>query len=141
MFKKRYFVHRNNYIGIGIRKRLIPTRRLIKFLKYINKIQKIILSRLDIIFVEIIKDESIDDPTIFNLLCVFQKWMSEVPLIETRYDYIKWMERHSFDKEFRTYVSYFYSFLELETGVRENMLLAVEKKLRILDDLMKEEVR
>ncbi len=137
-FKKRYLIHASNRLGIGIKKRLLPTPRLLKALNDIIVLQESILSRMTDMFVRILNDESIEEPLLFNYLRVFRKWMMQTPLIQYRYATIKWMDRTSFDTELRDFVLYFFSFQKLDIEVREQMLSLVENFLRVSDDLKKE---
>ncbi len=138
IFKKRYLAHRNNRFGIGFRKRLIPTQKLLKILKFISESQEKIMQRLTSLLTNILNDENIDNPVNFNYLRAFRKWMMGTPLASDKFDSIKWMERNSFEREFKNYIINFYSFLKMETSSREELIELIEMKLRENDDLAKE---
>src|SRR4030042_1506503 len=56
LFRKRYLVHRNNRIGIGMRKRLVPSKTMLKIMKYLSEVQGGMTPRLWAIMMEILKD-------------------------------------------------------------------------------------
>ncbi len=140
IFKKRYLVHRNNRFGIGLRKRLIPAQKLLTVLAFIAKLQNEITDRLSDIIMDILKDESVQDPLIFNYLRILRKWLIETPLVKYNFDTVKWMERNNFEKEFGSYISYFFSFGKMDIQLRENIIEEIEKRLRNFEDLQKEEI-
>ncbi len=137
-FKRRYLIHANNRFGFGFKKRLIPTKRLIKVLRELSGYQERILSQLSLILVEILNDESIQDATSFNYLRIFRRWMMDTPLIGYDLDVIKWMDRVDFESELRGYTVGFFSFQLLDSETREQIILVAENKLRLLDDFKKE---
>jgi hypothetical protein len=140
LFRKRYLVHRNTRLGIGMRKRLVPSKNMLKVIKYLTEVQSIMAARLVVIMMEILKDPGVEDPVIFNYLRLMRKWMVESPLLQLKYDMIKWMERAQFDRELRSWVTWFFSFLRLEAEMRERIMAEVEKRLRTLDDVRKEDL-
>jgi len=140
LFRKRFLTHRNNRIGIGFRRRLVPTKQLIRVMKYLAEVQGVITARLSVFMMEIIKDPEEIDPVVFNHLRLIRKWLAEMPLIHLNYDVIKWMERPQFDRELKTWACWFYSFLKLEGELRERIILESEIRLRSLEDLRKEEL-
>ena len=139
-FKKRYLVHRDNRFGIGIRKRFIPTKRLIRVFEDMARYQQEILKRLSPVLMELLKDESVVDPTDFNYLRRVRSWLMDEPMARQTYDTIKWMERHNFEREFKNYLVNFFAFQRLGAEVREQILLSVENRLRGSKDLTKDEV-
>jgi len=66
LFRIRYLVHRDNRIGIGMRRRLVPTKKFPKLFEYVAQVQKLILSRIDALMMEILNDPAAEDPTVFN---------------------------------------------------------------------------
>ena len=140
LFKKRYLVHRNNRIGIGVRKRLIPGKRMLKILREVVSVQENIISRLTVLLHEILNDEYIDDPLIFNYMRNIRRWLLDQPLVKYPYDSLKWMERQTFERELKAYVVNYYSFLKLDGQTRESIILMMENKLRMIDELRKEDV-
>jgi hypothetical protein len=138
LFRRRYLVHRNNRFGIGIRKRLVPARGLLRVLTYLGEVQASLTGRLMTVMMDILKDPEADNPVVFNLLRVIRKWMVEVPLVHLRYDAVKWMERAQFDRELRDWTVSFLSFLKLDGEARESIMLEVETRLRATDELRKE---
>ena len=140
LFKKRYLVHRGNRFGFGIRKRLIPTRKLHRLLHMLADYHNIISGRISSILTDILKDESIEVPVVFNYLRLFRKWVMRVPLVKHEYESIRWMERHNFENEFRDYTISFFSFSLINPQVREQILLQVETLLRNQEDIVKEKL-
>ncbi len=140
LFRKRILVHRNNRIGIGFRRRLVPTRLLIRVMNYLAGVQSGITGKLVVLMMEIIKDPVEEDPLIFNHLRIVRKWLAETPLVHLKYEVVKWMERAQFDRELKVWVCWFYSFLKLEGELREKIILETEIRLRSLDEFRKEEL-
>ena len=140
IFKKRYLIHANNRIGYGLKKRLIPTRRCIKVFEDLIKYQESVLSRLQPVLMDILKDESIQDATQFNYLRLFSRWMLDAPFMKVPPDKLKWMDRRSFEPEIRGYVIHFFSFLKMTVEKKESLLLLIENTLRAQEDLKKETV-
>jgi hypothetical protein len=140
LFKKRYLIHVNNSLGIGIQKRLIPGKRLMKVLREIISFQEKILIRLPDILMGILKDETIDDASHFNYLRIFRRWMLETPLIKYDKFEMKWMTPAHIEAELESYITNYFSFQKLDIETREQILLLAENKLRNLDDLKKEEI-
>lgn len=140
LFRKRHLAHRDNRFGVGLRKRLVPTRYCIRVLEYIARNQGLILSRLVEILTAILNDPAAVDPVVFNHLRLVRRWMTEIPLQNTPYNAVKWMERYHFDKEFRDYISNFHSFLKMDAAGREQIIDEVELRLRAMEDLKKEEL-
>src|SRR4030043_1977435 len=56
LFRKRYLVHRNTRIGIGMRKRLVPSKNMLKVIRYLAEVQSGMGARLVVIMMEILKD-------------------------------------------------------------------------------------
>ncbi len=139
IFKKRYLVHRNNRLGIGFRKRLIPASKLLKIYRRVGEEQELVLSRMNGILSDILKDETIDDPIVFNYLRVMRKWLRDTPLAKNDTSSIKWMERINFEGEFISYLSNYFSFMKITSEEREKIMSLVELKLRNMDDLKKDE--
>ncbi|MBN1534715.1 MAG: hypothetical protein JXA20_18740 [Spirochaetes bacterium] len=129
LFRKRYLARRNNRFGIGLRKRLVPTNRYKQILDKLADLHELVIGRLDDILDGIVFDPEAQDPTIFNYLKVFKRWMTDVPLLRVDYDKIIWMERIEFDRAFSKYITHFFSFYKLGAPVREGILLEVEKRL------------
>ncbi len=140
LFRKRYLIHVNNSIGIGIQKRLIPSKKLIRALREIISFQEKILARLPDILMGILKDETIEDASHFNYLRIFRRWMLETPLVKYDMFEIKWMTPAHIEAELESYIKNYFSFQKLDIETREQILLMAEKKLRDMDDLKKEEV-
>ncbi|HSV98022.1 MAG TPA: hypothetical protein VLM75_13965 [Spirochaetota bacterium] len=139
LFRKRYLIHAPNKLGIGIRKRLIPSRRLLTVLGSVIAAQETILSRLPTLMQSMLDDPAVDEPIVFNYLRRFRDWMIATPLVQYSYDSIKWMDRGAFEDELKDFVVPFFSFLKLPAETREMIILQLENRLRMTDDLRKEE--
>jgi len=140
LFKKRHLVRRDNKLGFGFSKRLIPSKKFLMIMNDIKIFQEDILSRLPQILERILKDESIETPLEFNYLRQLRRWMIISPFTSTPYDKIKWMEQWDFERELKAYTTYFHSFMRMESETRELVLAIVEKFLREEPDLLKEEI-
>jgi hypothetical protein len=137
LFRKRYLIHSSNRLGIGIKKRLIPTRRLFRVFQDIETFQARILKRLPSLLHDIVRDEDIKDPVYFNYLRVFSGWMEQLPFSGYSYDSMKWIDRRLFEEALESYCKYYFSFQLLDVETRERMIQLLEQKLRESDDLKK----
>ena len=140
LFKKRYLVRRDNRLGFGWSKRLVPTKKFIALMNDIKSFQEDILTRLPQILEHILKDESIETPLEFNYLRQFRRWMILSPFSSTPYDRIKWMEQWDFERELKSYTTYFHSFMRMDNEARELVLAMIERFLREEPDLVKEDI-
>ncbi len=140
LFKKRYLVHRNNRFGIGFRKRLIPSSKLLKIIKFISEYQEKITEVLSPLHLEILNDVRIEDPLNFNYLRIMKRWLKINPLVKYNYDTIKWLERNTFESELRNFIYHYFSFLKLDPKTRENLITVFNEKIREIPDLRKEEL-
>ncbi len=140
LFKKRYLVHRNNRFGIGFRKRLIPSSKLLKIMKLISEYQEKITEVLSPLHLEILNDEKIDNPLNFNYLRIMKRWLKVTPLVKYNYNTTKWLERKTFETELRNFIYHYFSFLKLDPKTRENLITVFNEKIREIPDLKKEEL-
>jgi hypothetical protein len=139
LFRKRHLARRNNRLGLGFRKRLIPSRRMIRLLDDISDMQEKILTRLSPILTDILNDESVEDPTCFNCLRTIRSWLLENPLGSRDYDSVKWMERADFERIFRRYLTECFAHRRISGELKERLILEVETRLRAQPDLRKEQ--
>lgn len=139
-FRKRYLVESNSWLGIGIDKRLIPSKRLIMAMKDIHSFQEKLLPRLANMLDFILKSESMDQPLEYNYLRSFRRWMFNTPFSSIPLSKIKWMDHWGFERELRSYVRYYYSFLRMPSEHRERVLSLAESILRDEPDLSKEDI-
>lgn len=138
LFRKRWLVRRNNRFGLGLRKRLIPTKKMVRMLTDVYKMQESLLPRLSVIIMDILNDEAADDPTCFNYLRLIRTWLTAQPLAGQNHDSLKWMERGNFEREFRNYIMNSVAFQRLSSEQREMILLEVETRVRAMEELKKE---
>ncbi len=129
LFKKRYLVHRDNRFGIGFRKRLVPSKKFKQILDRIADIQELVINGLVNVLHDIMFDTGAQDPTMYNYLRVMDRWMADVPLLRQEYEKIIWLERKEFDRAFRKYTSFFFSFYKIGAAVREGMIAEMEERL------------
>ena len=140
IFKKRFLVKRNNKFGIGFRKRIIPTKKLLEINRYILEFQQKITDRIPDILEIILNDEKNEDPIVHNFLKVIRKWLLEFPLaVENFYD-VKWYERKNFERVYKSYLINYFSFSMLDFEISEKILVCVEDSLRKLPDLQKQDI-
>lgn len=139
-FKRRYLARRDNRIGFGWSKRLIPAKKFLQMMNDIRQYHELILLKLPQILERIIRDEAVESPLEFNYLRQFRRWMIIIPFSSVPADSIKWMEQWDFERELKSYIIYFNSFLRLDIEMRERILLTVENYLRDDPDLLKEDM-
>ena len=139
-FKIRYLVRRNNHFNIGFRKRLIPSKRLLKALEDVYAMQDEILERLPAISMSILNDEKINDPTCFNYLRLIRNWLQEKPLASLDYGSIKWMERNHFERELKNYLYNAYSIRGIDSDKKDYILKQAKDKLCMMEDLVKADI-
>jgi hypothetical protein len=140
LFKIRYIARRDNKLGYGWNKRLIPTKKFLTLMDDIKSFQDDVLSRLQPILEIILKDESIVTPLEFNYLRQLRRWMIITPFAYMQYEKIRWMEQANFERELKSYIVYFHSFMRMNPDTREVVIALVEKFIRKEPDLAKEEI-
>ncbi|MCL1911030.1 MAG: hypothetical protein FWG13_02355, partial [Leptospirales bacterium] len=139
-FKIRYLARRNNHFNIGFKKRLIPSKKLLKALEDIYAMQDEILARLPAISKNILDDGEIDDPTCFNYLRIIRNWLTGRPLVSLDYSVIKWMERNNFERELKDYLYNAFAIRSLGSDKKDRILKQVKDKLSLMKDLSRAEV-
>ncbi|HNX57968.1 MAG TPA: hypothetical protein PKK43_02635 [Spirochaetota bacterium] len=140
LFRKRYLAASSNRLGFTLHKRLIPSQKFLKLFAEIKPYQEKISSRLSSIMEMIISDKDVDDPSVFNYLRIFHSWMMESPYSSLSLQKAKWCDPRVFENELKSWCIFFFSFRELDTSTKENIILSVETYLRTMPDLMKEQV-
>ena len=138
LLKKRWLINSQNRLGIGFKKRLIPSKKLIKLMQEISKHQEKIITRLSLIINMILEDPATEEPAVFNYLRLFHRWLMDTPFISAEFEKLKWMDQRHFENEIKNYCIQYFSFHAINTGTREDIILAVETRLRDMDDLKKE---
>ncbi len=137
LFKKRYLINSGNRIGISFRKRLVPAKRFFDAVGVITCHQKVILENYSAILIEILKDDSMEDPSLFNYLVAIKPLLTSFPLEKYRPETVKWMDRRDFEMELRDYVRLFFSIRLLDAEIKEQILALVEQKLRTAEGFYK----
>ncbi len=136
-FKKRYLTRADNRLGWWFKKRLIPTKKLLKVLREVNEIQYRLMSSLDPVLIEILKDDSIQDASGFNYLVLFKKIVPAVPLSRYDYEAVRWMERPDFERDIKDYASALLSFRMLQAEIKEMLIALVDGRLRGMEGFIK----
>ena len=140
LFKMRYIARRDNTLGYGWNKRLIPTKKFLALMEDIKSFQDTILSRLPQILELILKDDSVTTPLEYNYLRQLRIWMRITPFSNIPYEKIKWMEQANFERELKPYIVYFHSFIRMSAETREVVIALLEKFIRKEPDLIQEEI-
>jgi len=130
LFKKRRLVQRNNWLGLGFRKRLIPAKNFFVIINHIRKYQSIVLSKLSWIIDAILKREDMESPVVYNHLKILRRWITSLPFQNIPQSRIKWMEQWDFERELKGYVINHYAFLKIDLNTRNEILAVVEEILR-----------
>ncbi len=139
LFKKRYLTRRNNRLGIGLRKRLVPSPGLLKVLKTVADVQREASGKLAAVLALILKDEQVTSPVLYNYIRVLRSWLLASTMPQLKYKEIKWMERPYFDREFTPWAERYFAFQEIDTEQRESIIREIDLRLRELDDFRKED--
>lgn len=140
LFKVRHLVKRKNRFNIGLRKRLIPTKRFMQVLADIYSMQDEILNRLSVITMDILNDDDIDNPVCFNYLRLIRAWLTMRPLENASYSNVKWMERAGFEREFKEYLYNTFSIQRVSNERKDEIIKLVESKLMLMPDLKKDDI-
>ncbi len=140
LFKKRYLVENSSWIGIGLDRRLIPTKKFLMVMRDIQSFQERVLSRLGSILDSILGSETVEGPLEYNYIRSLRRWLFNMPFSDLAWQRIKWMDHWGFERELRKYVSNYHSFLRMPQEHRERVLAMIEGLVREMPDLLKEEV-
>ncbi|MGL4370730.1 MAG: hypothetical protein ACRCUT_13820 [Spirochaetota bacterium] len=140
LFRKRYLINASNRFGIGFKKRLIPSKKLFKAAHDILRFQEKIISRFPLIIEMILDDPQIEEPSVFNYLRLIHGWLMNAPFSGIDFEKAKWMDQRHFEPEIKPFLIRYFSFREIDAGMRESIILAVENKLREMEDLKKEQI-
>ncbi len=140
LFKKRRLVERNNWIGFGFNKRLVPAKKFMEIISLIRSYQETVLSRLPSFLETILKSDDIESPVEYNYMKMLRRWMYVTPFSAIEPYRIKWLEQWGFERELRSFTMYHYSFMKMELSQRESLLAFAENLLRQEPDLVKEEI-
>ena len=140
LFKKRWLINAQNRFGFGFKKRLVPSKKLLRLAKEMGTAQERIITRLPSIIAAILDDPMAEDPTVFNYLRVFHRGIMEIPFSGADFEQTKWMDQRHFEQQLKPFCTWYLSFRELDTGTKETIILAIETKLREMEDLKKEPI-
>ncbi|TAL33831.1 MAG: hypothetical protein EPN93_13180 [Spirochaetes bacterium] len=140
LFKTRYIIHAANRFGFAIRRRLVPSPRLMKALRELSVYQEKVAFALPDVMIEILKDPAMEDPTIFNYIRLLHRWLMRFPLVSLDQETLRWMDRSAFESELRGYLYSFFSFQRVQVDLCEQIISVIEGKLRMLPEYRKQEV-
>ncbi len=140
LFKKRYLVHSGNRLGFWFRKRLVPTKKLLKIMEDVSAFQERVLASIDPILMNMLMDESLTDATAFNYLAQLKRRLGAVPLSKYGFDAVKWLEQKDFERELKDYTAGFFSYYLVTADMKEAVIQAVEKHARTMDGFRKEAI-
>lgn len=129
LVKKRYLVQRRNRIGFWFRKRLIPSKKLLKLLKMINSLQNELINGLNRIMHELLDDQSVLEPELYNYFKQYKEFISGLTLSGYSYDAVKWMEREHFEKELRGFIKGIFILQALSLDEKQSILSGLETRL------------
>jgi len=138
IFRKRYLVHSGNRLGFWFRKRLIPTKKLLRIMEDAAAFQERILSTIEPLLMNMLMDESMTDATVFNYLALLRRHLGAVPLSRYGFDAVKWLEQNDFERELRDFTTGYFAYYLLSGDVKEGVVQAVENRARNMEGFRKE---
>ncbi len=138
LFKKRLLVHANNKFGIGFLRRLVPSQRLLKFSQKLFELQYSMRQRLYRVLCDIVDDQSISDPKIFNYCVVLYNALASSCLIDKQYIELKWTRPEVFKQLLSPYMDSMLKLSLCDAQTKEAMIQLIDQKLRQSQDLQKE---
>lgn len=138
-FKKKYLFPANNIFRFTVRKRLIPTKKLYKFLHSIRKYQENLSVRIPEILTLILEDDNYDSPVIYNYIKQLYELLQNIPVVSVPLGRAIWMNYPGFERELKEYTKLFLSIMDMDNSTKEQIISTIETKLREMDDLKKED--
>lgn len=139
LFKKRLLVHANNKFGIGFLRRLVPSQRLLRLSQKLFELQYAMRQRLYRVLCDIVDDQSISDPTIFNYCVVLYNALASSCLIDKQYIELKWTRPEGFKQLLSPYMNFMLKLSLCDAQTKEAMIQLIDQKLRQSQDLQKNE--
>ncbi len=139
LFKKRLLVHAHNKFGIGFLRRLVPSPRFVKLAQKLFELQYSLRQRLYRVLCDVVSDQSITDPTIFNYCVVLYNALASSCLIDKEYIELKWMRPEVFKQLLEPYMDSMLKLSLCDVPTKEAILQLIDHKLRESQDLAKNE--
>ncbi len=137
IFKKRYLIRSGNKIGFWFKKRLIPTKKLLKILGEVAHFRDTTFSLIDEVLVSILQDDAFTDIASFNYLSKLKTHIPTITLSRYSFDTIKWMEREDFERELKDFTSGFLSYSMLPVETKEHIINVFENAVSNLEGYRK----
>lgn len=129
IFKKRYLIRSGNRIGFWFKKRLIPTKKLLKVLIEVVNFKETTFALVDEVLGSMLEDETFSDIAAFNYLSKLKTHIGTITLSRYSFDTVKWMEREDFERELRDFTSGFLSYFLLPAETKEHIIHVFENSL------------
>ncbi len=129
LFKKRYLTRSGNKIGFWFKKRLIPTKKLLKILGEIAHFKDTTCMFIDNVLASMLHDETFTDIAAFNYLSKLTTHIGSLTLSRYSFDTVKWMEREDFERELKDFTSGFISYFILPAETKEHIIHVFENSL------------
>ena len=140
LFVKKYLIREDNRIGFAIRKRLVPSKKLLKLLKQIFVLQRECASKLLLGMDNLLEDTTVENPLLFNYLKMLNSWLSIEPLSSRRSSDIIHLDRDVFDKEFSEWISGYYFMQEISPDDREFIFKGLNTRLQNIVEYKKDTI-
>ncbi|MCX7678968.1 MAG: hypothetical protein N2316_07090 [Spirochaetes bacterium] len=137
IFKKRYLIRSGNKLGFWFKKRLIPTKKLLKILSELNSFKDHITSIVHDVLEHMLQDDSFNEIQAFNFLAAIRTHIPHITLARYSFDTIKWMEREDFEREVKEFTIGFLSYYLLPTETKEYIIHTFEKAITTMDGYRK----
>lgn len=139
LFKKRILVHANNKFGIGFLRRLVPSQRFLKLSQKLFELHFAMRLRLYRVLCDIVNDQSISDPKIFNYCVVLYNALASSCLTDKQYIELKWTRPEVFKQLLWPYMDAMLKLSLCDVQTKEGMIQLIDQKLRESQDLQKNE--
>ena len=140
LFVKKYIIREDNRIGFSIRKRLVPSKKLLKLLKQIFVLQRECASKLLLGMDNLLEDTNVENPLLFNYLKILNSWLSIEPLSSIKSSDIIHLDRDVFDKEFSEWISGYYLMQEITPSDREFIFKGLNTRLQNIVEYKKDTI-
>lgn len=137
LFKKRILVHANNKFGIGFLRRLIPSQRFLRLNQKLFDCNNAVRQRLYRVLTDIVNDQSINEPKIFNYCVVLYNVLGSSCLLDKHYMELKWLRPENFKDLMLPYFSQMLKLALLDAETKEAVIQLIDSKLRQSQDLQK----
>jgi hypothetical protein len=137
IFKKRYLIRSGNKIGFWFKKRLIPTKKILKIFSDINSFKDNTFSLLTEVLESMLLDKHFNDIASFNYLSKLKTQIGTITLPRYSYDTIRWMEREDFERELKEFSAGYLAYFLLPVETKEHIIRVFETSLANMDGFRK----